>query len=192
MVAKVYGFLTGAGVTASAIFGFNAWRNVSDEDRLTSVITDHCLPYVTVGGLPFDGMGRAIGVYDGITTDERITNGGAAVIFNARFVVEWGVIAKPPVRICMIYGRMNDAVQQVFEVAPEGFIGRVTRMIEPDDEPHSDVLELDISDGNESLLLPFAWREHSGIENKGLSVTIARSGQNIAGVMIFEDFVHKP
>lgn len=192
MVAKVYGFLTGAGVTAAAIFGFNAWRNVSDEDRLTLVITDHCLPYVTAGGLPFDGMGRAIGVYDGITTDERIINGGAAVIFDARFVAEWGVITEPPVRICMVYGVVKDAVQQVFEVAPDGFDGRVTRMIEPFDELRPDVFELDMLDGSENSLLPFVWQKQIGSENKGLNVTITTSGQLIAGVMIFEDFVQKP
>jgi hypothetical protein len=192
VVAKVYGFLTGAGITAAAIFGFNAWRNVSDEDRLTLVITDHCLPYVTAGELPFNGMGRAIGVYDGITSDKRIINGGAAVIFEARFVAEWGVIAEPPVRICMIYGIKKDAVQQVFEVAPDGFIGRVTRMMESFDELRPDVLELDMTDGRETLVLPFAWREHSGTENKGLNVTITISGQLIAGVIIFDEFVPKP
>jgi hypothetical protein len=192
VVAKVYGFLTGAGITAVAILGFNVWRHVSDEDRLELVLTEHCLPYVSAGVTPFDGMGRTIGVYDGITTDERITNGGAAVLFDARFVAEWGEIAEPPVRFCTVYGSTTDAAQQVFDVAPDGFIGRVSSMIEPFGDLRPDVAELDTTGGSESLVRSIAWREQNGPNYGGLNVTMTTAGGLIAEVMVFKDLVQKP
>ncbi len=192
MVAKVYGFLAGAGVAAVAVMGFNAWRYVSDDDRLDSVITDHCLPFVTAGEIPFNGVGRAIGVYDGIATDGRISNGGAAVIFDARFVAEWGEIAEPPVRICMVYGTTTDTAQQVFDVAPDGFIARVTGMIEPFGDLRPDVPELTTTEGSESLVRQIVWREQDGAQYEGLNVTMTTAGGVIADVMVFEGLVQQP
>jgi hypothetical protein len=192
MVAKVYGFLTGAGIAAVAIFGLNAWRYVSDEDRLELVLTEHCLPYVTAELTPFDGMGRAIGVYDGITTDARIFNGGAALLFDARFVAEWGEIAEPPVRICMVSGSTADAAQQVFEVAPDDFIGRVTSMIEPFGDLRPDVTDLDTTDGSESLVRQIVWREQNGTNDGGLNVTVTTASGLIAEVMVFKGLLQNP
>lgn len=102
--AKRLGFLTGAAVASVAVYAFYALTTVTDEDLLTSVVLDHCTPYVKAGETPFAGMGRTVGVYDNANLDETVSNGGNAILFENRFVGQWGetVLNGISVRNCQV------------------------------------------------------------------------------------------
>ncbi|MCW1950938.1 MAG: hypothetical protein KIH44_006200 [Octadecabacter sp.] len=101
---KFAGFLTGAGVAAIAVWGFNSWRDISDMDRVTAIIGDHCLPYVQFGTAPFQDMGRPVGVYDEANLSDSVTGGGNAIIYDNRFVAQWGesTDVNSAVRVCSV------------------------------------------------------------------------------------------
>ena len=135
MVAKVYGFLTGAGITAVAIFGFNAWRHVSDDDRLTLVLRDHCLPYVVQQITPFTDIGRTPGVFDNVSLPDGTRDGGSAIIFDGRFVAKWGVSDREgltgprTLRVCSVEAMSGSDDIVAFQVDAGGFAARYTDII---------------------------------------------------------------
>jgi hypothetical protein len=125
---KLAGFLVGAVAAGVAVFAFNSWRHVSDDDRLTAALRDHCIPFVHSATQPFDGIGRAPGVYDDVDVNEAGQDGGVRLIYDHRFVAQWGVVidtdengTESPVRLCTIASHANSAG---FAVAQDGFIDR--------------------------------------------------------------------
>jgi len=146
--AKVLGFIAGVAVTAVALNIFNAWRHVSDDDRLTAVLADHCLPYVRFDTPPFENMGRTPGVFDNIDRRYGMEVGGVKLLFDARFVVHWGTVQNvgpagdTTVRICEVDAVDTEDLDTAFQVSPDGFIDRYTNIIAPDGAlvPEGDVL----------------------------------------------------
>lgn len=133
---KLAGFVTGAAFAGVAVWAFNDWRHVSDEDRLLTVLNDHCLPYVDTGSTPFGGMGRALGVYDNADLDQTLVQGGARLLFDNRFLAQWGVSpigdGRPKdVRICRVAASYAAAGAEGFEVPDAGLIQKITGAIAP-------------------------------------------------------------
>lgn len=111
MVRKIAGFLTGAGIAGLGVLAWSALTDVSDEDRLASVIVDHCIPFVQTGAVPFEGVGRPAGVYDQANLSGRITNGANTVLYDNRFVAQWGesIDVNSAVRVCIVKDSYSDA-----------------------------------------------------------------------------------
>jgi len=126
---KRLGFLTGAIIAAIAVFAFNTWRHVSDDDRLLSVLKDHCGPYIVNGDTPFSGESRPIGVYDNVDIPDGYLRDQSAIVLDDRFLVSWGQVEATDQRACRVSGRQDGATMQAFNVDPEGFIGRVTSQL---------------------------------------------------------------
>ncbi|MGJ8610072.1 MAG: hypothetical protein ACSHWY_03190 [Octadecabacter sp.] len=124
---KVLGFVAGAVAAGIGVFAFNTWRHVSDEDRLMAVIADHCLPYAQTGAEPFDGVGRPVGVYDGANLSPRIVDGGSAILYDNRFVAQWGynADAETPVRMCLIRPNSAEDDGNGFYVATRPFVEKL-------------------------------------------------------------------
>lgn len=184
MVAKVVGLATGALVASMAVWGFNSWRHVSDDDRLTSILADHCLPYVQSGAAPFEGMGRAPGVYDAVDLIESLKDGGAILIHDARFLAQWGVVTDAGVegdtrfRICEVKPTYADDTIAGFAVTAEGFGSRYSDIIAPDGAlaPNFD----DITSGPQMI----GWYGREGDEDDGLRVVMTASPGLVSSVLV--------
>jgi|GEM_PF-4881235 len=113
---KRLGFFTGAVLAGIGVFLFNQWRHVSDDDRLIAVLADHCLPYVQTGVTPFQDIGRAPGVYDGILSDQTLTDGGTRVLYDLRFVAHWGISTDRGIstRVCKVSPTHHESTVPVF------------------------------------------------------------------------------
>ena len=176
---KRWGFLTGAALGAIAVWAFYAFTTVSDDDLLTSVFEDHCLPFVQTGAAPFADIGRPPGVYDAADLRETIVDGSARIIFEGRFVAQWGTVegADRESRICEIRPQNGSAVPPAFKVNPTGFVDR-----------YSDVLGLapdrDVFDGGPAV---FGWYEDPSDQSRGLRAVVVGSPGAISSVMILDD-----
>lgn len=185
MVGKLIGFVTGAALASVALIAWSVFGREADEDRLISALKDHCLPYVTRGAVPFDGMGRAPGVFDAVELNDRLQNGGAALIHDLRFVAEWGVGATADgagrLRLCMVgltYGAGQD---HGFEVEPEGFIARYQRVIAPEGDLVSDLNEL--GDGPQTV----SWTQPGRGPAEGLRVVMVAEPGRVYSILVVQD-----
>jgi len=184
VVAKVLGLASGALVASLAVWAFKDWRSVSDDDRLTAILQDHCLPYVRTGAVPFDGMGRSPGVYDDVDLDDRLIEGGARLIHDARFVVEWGIspdagpLGDTTFRACKANPTYGDNTVAGFVVDGEGFIQRYSDIIAPDGSllPDQDTVE------NGPIAL--GWFNANGDQSDGLRVVMVASDGLVSSVVV--------
>lgn len=187
MVAKVFGLATGALVASLGVWGFSALRHVSDDDRLTSALAEQCIPYVQTGETPFVGMGRGVGVYDAVELDERVRDGGAAIIFDGRFAATWGELDDPALRLCQIDGRPNGAGVQMFAVAPDGFFARYSDIFQPLGDLQPDADRLGESDLEYSAFHTVAWFEADRSEDRGNRVVMSIVDDHVASVIVIRD-----
>lgn len=134
MVIKRVGFLFGAVVAGIGVMLFNMWRHVSDEDRLRAVLLDHCIPYVQTGAAPFGDIGRTLGVYDGIDVRSDLANGSNRLVYDGRFVAQWGEIddEDSAVRACIVNDIYARADSKGFELPPTSLADWVDTEIAPD------------------------------------------------------------
>lgn len=184
MVAKVVGLATGALVASIAVWGFNSWRHVSDDDRLSEVLAGHCLPYVLSGTVPFEGMGRAPGVYDVVDLIDGLEDGGAVLIHDARFVAQWGVMPDAGVdrdtrfRICEVKPSYADNTVAGFAVTADGFGRRYSDIIAPDGAlvPNFD----EITSGPQMI----GWYSTDGDQDAGLRVVMTASPSLVSSILV--------
>lgn len=172
---KSAGFLVGAGLAALAVWLFYALTTVRDDDLLAAVLGDHCLPYVQSGAAPFADMGRAPGVYDAVETREGLSDGGTRLLYDARFVAQWGIY--DGLRFCEVKPTYASASPTVFEVAPSGFIARYTELIAPFAPLVPDVETL--RDGPRSI----GWYGADRAPTEGLRVLMVASPGRVASVL---------
>lgn len=180
---KRLGFLTGAVVGGLVVFAFNQWRHVSDDDRLTAVLRDHCLPYVQTGETPFQDIGRSPGVYDDVSVNETFQKGGARLVFDLRFVAEWGETedADGPVRVCSVSPTYGENTVAAFEVNPDGFVERYTDVLSAD-EPLSPTAD-QVTGGPTT----FGWYGADRPQNRGLRAVFTVSPGLVSGVLLVKD-----
>lgn len=138
---KRLGFLTGAGVAAIGVWAFYALTEVTDDDRLAEILSDHCLPYVTANTTPFTDLGRSPGVYDAVELRDDVTDGGARLLYNNRFVAQWGVF--DGLRFCKVDPTYGDDTLAAFEVDASDFIPRYTAFISEFEPLEPDIETLD-------------------------------------------------
>ncbi|MDB4213581.1 hypothetical protein N9741_01775 [Octadecabacter sp.] len=185
MVAKVLGLATGALVASVAVWVFNDWRHVSDEDLLAVALSDHCIPYVSTGAMPFEGIGRSVGVYDNVERDARVTGGGAAIVFDDRFAATWGEISELPLRVCTLEGRGAEA--GYFTVELDGFADWITPLLAPLGDMGTDSARLrgsiDVGGGYQTV----GWFEAGKAQDKGNRVVMAIVGSLVASVTVVRD-----
>lgn len=182
--AKVLGLITGAAVAGVVITAIGVWRHVSDDDRLTEVLADHCLPYVRTGATPFDGMGRSPGVYDVVDLREGIEDGGAVLLYDARFVAQWGILrtaGNPTIRLCDLKPTYAANTVAGFAVKPDGFIERYSSVISPDGDllPEMETL----TDGPRTL----GWVDAGGRTDRGLRVVMVASPGLVSSALAVND-----
>lgn len=182
--AKVLGLITGAAVAAAVLTAVSAWRHISDEDRLTEVLADHCMPYVRSGAAPFDGLGRPPGVYDVVDLRDGIEDGGAVLLYDGRFVAQWGVlrgVGYPTVRLCTVNPTHAAHTVAGFAINPDGFVARYSRIIAPDGDltPETDVL----TDGPGTL----GWVDTDRRPDRGLRVAMVASLDLVSSVLAAKD-----
>lgn len=184
MVAKVIGLASGAFVASVGVWAFNEWRHVSDEDLLAAALQDHCIPYVATGAIPFEGIGRSAGVYDNVELDPRVSDGGAAIVFEDRFAATWGAISDLSLRVCILEGRNTAA--GYFTIEPDGFVDRITPLLAPlgDMATDSERLVAVDSGGNYQTV---AWFEADKAQDKGNRVVMAIVGSLVASVTVVGD-----
>ncbi|MCF2904756.1 hypothetical protein L0666_07135 [Octadecabacter sp. CECT 8868] len=131
---KLAGFLVGAGVAGIGVYAFNVLTTVTDDDLLSTYLSDHCLPYVLTGATPFADIGRTPGVYDELEVSENLENAGAAILENNRFVAEWGEAENPSdptsqLRVCTVEVSYAENSVAGFAVDQDGFVDRYTDVI---------------------------------------------------------------
>ncbi|MBT8410925.1 MAG: hypothetical protein KJP02_03890 [Octadecabacter sp.] len=182
--AKVLGLITGAAVAGVVLIAVNAWRHVSDDDRLSEVLADHCLPYVRTGATPFEDVGRAPGVYDAVDLREGIEAGGAVLLYDARFVAQWGILrsaGNPTIRLCDVKPTYAANTVAGFAVNPDGFIERYSAVIasKGDLAPEMDTL----TDGPHTL----AWVDAGGRSDRGLRVVLVASPGLVSSALAVND-----
>ncbi|MGJ8625252.1 MAG: hypothetical protein ACSHW1_21120 [Yoonia sp.] len=173
---KALGFIAGAVVAGIAVFAFNTWRHVSDEDRLTAVIADHCLPFVQTGTAPFDGLGRGVGVYDGADLSPQIINGGSAILYDNRFVAQWGYNADAvtPVRMCLVRPNSAEDDGNGFYVATRPFVEKLDADVMT---PNGLVMIEDVLDSLPNVLV---WeKQDSDGDMGGLTIMMVASETNV-------------
>lgn len=180
---KRLGFLTGAVLAGIGVFLFNQWRHVSDDDRLIAVLADHCLPYVQAGEIPFQDIGRSPGVYDAIDVDERLQNGGARLIYDLRFMAQWGETedADGPVRVCRVDPTYGENTVAAFEVDPDGFVERYTDVLSVDEPliPQADAVTTGPT--------VFGWYGGDRPQDEGLRVVFGVSPGLVSSVLVGRD-----
>lgn len=180
---KLVGFLMGAAVAGVGVFAFNTWRHVSDADRLAAVLLDHCIPYVQTGDTPFTDIGRTVGVYDGIDRLPDIENGGIRLIYDARFVAQWGESgdADGPARVCIINDTYARSDSKGFEVAPASLTGWVASKIAPQTGLN----------GRQTDLTPpprvMSWGQDGTDENSGLRLFLTAQMFGVSDVIVVSD-----
>lgn len=176
---KRWGFLTGATLAAIGVWIFYALTTVTDDDRLTEALRDHCLPYVTDGTAPFTDLGRAPGVYDNLDLRDSTTDGGARLIYDNRFTAQWGIVtgAERTSRICEVRPIHGQGASPFFAVDSTGFVARYT-----------DVLGLVPED--DSLTTgprTFGWYDTPGTLDRGLRVVMVAAPGQVSSVVVLND-----
>ena len=190
MVSKFAGFLVGAGMAAAVVWGFNTWRHVSDEDRLMAALNDHCLPYILTGETPFADMGRPIGVYDNAEADSRLEDGGARIVFDARFVASWGEITEPPLRICRLDGRPMGPHTQAFEIESADFFDQVTAAIQLLGDLRLDQERTDIELGVEDIFQTLGWFEADMPQARGNRLVMSVVQSQVSNLIVVRDLAN--
>ncbi|MDG1406935.1 MAG: hypothetical protein P8Q50_03675 [Octadecabacter sp.] len=185
MVAKVLGLATGSLVASVAVWVFNDWRYVSDEDLLATALRDHCIPYASAGAMPFEGIGRDVGVYDNVERDARVTEGGAAIVFDDRFTATWGEISELSLRVCTLEGRSTAA--EHFSVELDGFADRITPLLAPLGDMGTDAARSHggVEEGSDFHVV--GWFEADKTQDKGNRVVMAMVGSLVASVTVVAD-----
>ncbi|WP_143849646.1 hypothetical protein [Octadecabacter ascidiaceicola] len=186
-MSKLAGFLVGAGAAAVAVWGFNTWRHVSDEDLLMAALTDQCLPYILTGDAPFQDLGREVGVYDNTDADNRLIGGGAKIVFDARFVASWGEITEPPLRICRLDGRPMGAYTQAFEIESDDFFEQITVAVQPLGDLQLDQERTDIDLGADDLFQTLGWFETGMSLAQGNRVVMSVAQSQVSNVIVVRD-----
>jgi len=183
VVAKVYGLLTGAGIAAVVIFGFNAWRHVSDEDRLMSVLSDHCLPYVKTGATPFEEMGRSAGVYERAFLSDQFSDGGHKILFDGRFVAQWvnNVDGDSAVRVCKVDYSLNSAGSVGFDFDTLDLVAWIDETIADD----NDLVFLEGEIGPMPTAL--AWHSSDAARFEGLRIALTAQDTGVSGILVVDD-----
>ena len=183
---KLAGFLAGAGMAAIAVWGFNTWRHVSDMDRVISIIGEHCLPYVQSGTTPFEGLGRPVGVYDQAELTERITDGGNAILYENRFVAQWGesIDLNSPIRICSVKDSYSQADSVGFQVDTSVVAAWVDKNVIEGTGLVATYSELGVAP---NLLI---WEPPAEAERfSGLRIIITATETSMSSIMLVEDLV---
>lgn len=128
---KRWGFLTGVLIGAIVVWVFNAVRHVDDDDRLSQVLKDHCLPYVMDGTVPFQSTGRAPGVYDDVDLRDTLFDDGARLIFDQRFTAQWGVLRRgeADIRMCEVKPTYGENTAPAFAIETDGMLERYSALL---------------------------------------------------------------
>lgn len=185
---KVLGFIAGAVLAGTAVFAFNSWRHISDDDRLFAALERDCIPYVMTGVTPFEGLGRGIGVYDNVSVDARLTNGGAAILYDGRFVASWGDIQDPPLRICRVDGRPMGASTQSFEVDTDTLIDRVGVAAQALGDLQNEVERLGGGAAqDDNMFQTVVWFEADQAEDKGNRVVLSLVQSRVSSMIVVRD-----
>ncbi len=178
---KVLGFVAGAVIAAAAVFTFNTWRHVSDDDRLETVLRDHCIPYALSGTKPFKNLGRAPGVYDNVELRDGVEQGGAALIYDNRFVATWGIF--DGIRFCDVKPTFGSGTVAAFEVEPDGFVDRTTTLL-AEFEPLEPELDA-VTDGPRTL----GWFGIDRAQDEGLRVLMVVSPGLVSSVIAVTNLI---
>ena len=181
---KVLGLITGAAIAGVVLAGVSAWRHVSDDDRLSELLADHCLPYVRTGATPFEGLGRTPGVYDVVDLREGVEAGGVVLLYDARFVAQWGILrsaGNPTIRLCDVKPTYAANTVAGFAVNPDGFIERYSSVVAPNGDlaPEIDTLR----DGPRTL----GWVDAGGRPDRGLRVVMVASPGLVSSALAVND-----
>ncbi|WP_375279993.1 hypothetical protein [Pseudooctadecabacter sp.] len=173
---KRWGFLTGALLAAIGVWAFYALTGVSDDDRLASVLTDHCVPYVQTGDAPFSDMGRTPGVFDDVPLRDAVSDGGARLIYDGRFSAQWGTIdgVGRASRICEISPIYTERRTPAFEVRADGFTAR-----------YADLLGL-VAEQNTAPNIA-GWYEDPTQQDRGLRVVMIAGDGIVSNVVVMDD-----
>ncbi len=184
---KVLGFVSGAVVAVIGVTAFNAWRHVSDNDLLVSALRDHCIPYVETGAMPFGGIGRAPGVYDNVEIDDRLTNRGTKIVFDARFVATWGEIEDLSLRVCRVDGRPTGASLQGFAVDPDGLDERLNDAVQELGDLRPDTERLGEVDDIQRTYRTLGWFEAGKAQDRGNRVVLSVTQSQVTNVIVVRD-----
>ena len=178
---KLAGFLVGAGLAGVAVFAFSSWRDISDDDRLTALLSDHCLPFVIEGIEPFGGLGRTPGVYD--TVEPRLSEGNLSLLYDGRFAGEWGLeeVEGRPTRVCAVQPAYADGTVAAFQVDPDDFVPRYTAVLARTRDVQPEVNR--IEDGPRSL----GWFTDPSQRDTGLRVLMIVSPGLVTDVLVLND-----
>ncbi len=176
---KRLGFLTGAVLAGIGVFLFNQWRHVSDDDRLIAVLADHCIPYVQTGETPFQNLGRAPGVYDAAGPDNTLTDGGARLIFDLRFIAHWGVSTDDQAsrRVCKVLPTYGDATVPFFSTNTNDLTARLPR--------HIPMLGSLTAENNQlgGDVVTYGWRAAAG-DDTDLQVVLLAGPAQVSNVVV--------
>lgn len=185
-MSRLAGFLTGAGVAGLGVYAFYALTTVTDDDLLSAYLSDHCLPYVQTGAVPFGDIGRTPGVYDEVEASENLTNAGVAILENNRFVAEWGEADNPntpngQLRVCVVGVSYAENSVEGFMVEPDGFVDRYTDVMATAEPlvPEDDTL----TGGPRTL----GWFGANTAQSEGLRVVMVASPGRVSSVMVVGD-----
>lgn len=177
---KRLGFLTGAVLAGIGVFMFNHWRHVSDDDRLLALLGDHCLPYVQRGEIPFQTLGRAPGVYDVVGRDNTLAETGSRIIYDLRFVAQWGVSTgfEHPVRVCKVSPTYSENTVPTFQTNTDDFNHRFAALL-----PTLQTLSAqNFAIGGGQMAL--GWLTPDGGETDDLQVSVLASEGQVSNVVV--------
>ncbi len=186
MVAKILGLATGAVVASIGVWAFNEWRTVSDGDRLASVIAEHCIPYVERGVTPFGGMGRPVGVYDDADLRGGLTEGGTAILFDNRFIAEWGnaVDAQVSARVCSVKDSYSRSDSIGFVIETDNLTGWFDDLVGAE----KGLVATPVStEASPNMLI---WQEPDADVSTGLRIVLLTLGGGVSAVSVVHDLAH--
>lgn len=181
---KRLGFLTGAVLAAIGVFLFNQWRDIDDDDRLTEILVDHCLPYVQTGAIPFQTLGRSPGVFDDVLPNEQLQqDGGARLIYDLRFVAHWGVSSdfENSARVCLVQPTYNDGTVPLFATDTTDLIQRYTNRVSQLGALTTDQVAM----GGD--LTTFVWQDADTDGTTGLRVALLAGRGAVSNVVVIAD-----
>ena len=180
---KRLGFLTGAVLAGIGVFLFNQWRHVSDDDRLTEVLVNHCLPYVLTGAPPFQTLGRTPGVHDDVEPNDRLTDGGTGLLYDLRFVARWvhSFDEDGPVRICRVEPSYGEGTVAFFSVDTDDFIERYTDVI----SEYAPLSPQSVPIGETPTVI--GWYGADRTSSEGLRLVMSASSGAVSGLLVGTD-----
>lgn len=177
MVVKIAGLATGALVASVAVWAFNDWRHVSDDDRFAALLSG-CLDFVINGENAFSDQGRSLGVYDVPEFSGPTDAQSQRLLYDGRIEVAVQTLGtfNIPTRFCSVAVVSNSANLPLM-LQNEGWTDAVSNTIADYRTVELRITELTATG------LQYDWREPDMSPDDSLIVTMFGEAQSVSAML---------